>query len=67
MLLDKIGVVGFPKMPVTDIEVRDWKAGPKRQNKSVGNSLYVVIGAENRSINKSFERKQIPVRIGIYS
>ncbi len=72
MLLDKIGVVGFPEMPVTDVEVRDWKAGPKRQNKSVGNSLYVVIEAENRSGTKSFEGrmrfngKQIPVRIGVY-
>ena len=63
-------------MPLTDSQVKALKAGPRKQNVSVGDSLIVVIESESRGGGKSFEGrlrfppgrkgKQVPVRIGVY-
>ena len=63
-------------MPLSDSQVRALKAGPRRQSKSVGDSLILVIESETRGGGKSFEGrlrhppgrqgKQVPVRIGPY-
>ena len=63
-------------MPLSDSQVKALKAGPRKQNVSVGDSLIVVIESESRGGGKSFEGrlrfppgrkgKQVPVRIGVY-
>ena len=63
-------------MPLSDSQVKALKAGPRKQNVSVGDSLLLVIESETRGGGKSFEGrlrfppgrqgKQIPVRIGVY-
>ena len=63
-------------MPLSDSQVKAEKAGPRRRNISVGNSLLLVIESESRGGGKSFEGrmrfppgrkgKQVPVRIGVY-
>ena len=63
-------------MSLTDSQVKAQKAGPRRRNVSVGDSLILVIESESRGGGKSFEGrmrfppgrkgKQIPVRIGVY-
>lgn len=63
-------------MPLSDSQIRALKAGARRQSKSVGDSLILVIESEARGGGKSFEGrmrfppgrqgKQIPVRIGPY-
>ena len=63
-------------MPLSDSEVRALKAGDRRQSKSVGDSLILVIESVDRGGGKSFEGrmrfppgrqgKQVPVRIGPY-
>lgn len=63
-------------MPLSDSQIRAINPGPRRQNKSVGDSLILVIESEARGGGKSFEGrtrfppgrqgKQIPVRIGPY-
>jgi integrase len=63
-------------MPLSDSQVRALKAGPRRQSKSVGDSLILVIESAARGGGKSFEGrtrfppgrqgKQVPVRIGPY-
>jgi integrase len=64
------------EMPLSDSQVRALKAGPRRQSKSVGDSLILVIESVARGGGKSFEGrmrfppgrqgKQVPVRIGPY-
>jgi len=63
-------------MPLSDSQVRALKAGERRQSKSVGDSLILVIESVARGGGKSFEGrmrfppgragKQVPVRIGPY-
>ena len=63
-------------MSLTDSQVKAQKAGPRRRNVSVGDSLILVIESESRGGGKSFEGrmrfpsgrkgKQVPVRIGVY-
>jgi integrase len=63
-------------MPLSDSQVRALKAGERRQSKSVGDSLILVIESIARGGGKSFEGrmrfppgrqgKQVPVRIGPY-
>ena len=63
-------------MRLSDSQVKALKAGPRKQNVSVGDSLLLVIESETRGGGKSFEGrlrfppgrqgKQIPVRIGVY-
>lgn len=63
-------------MPLSDSQVRSLKPGDKRQSKSVGDSLILVIEPVAKGGGKSFEGrmrfppgrqgKQIPVRIGPY-
>ena len=63
-------------MPLSDSQVKALKAGPRKQNVSVGDSLLLVIESETRGGGKSFEGrlrfppgrkgKQVPVRIGVY-
>ena len=60
-------------MPLTDLQIKNLKAGKKRQKKSVGNSLFVVVETKKTDVNsKSFvgqmrwKDKQIEVRIGVY-
>jgi integrase len=63
-------------MPLSDSQVRALKAGDRRQSKSVGDSLILVIESVARGGGKSFEGrmrfppgrqgKQVPVRIGPY-
>jgi hypothetical protein len=63
-------------MPLSDSQVKALKAAPRRQSKSVGDSLILVIESEGRGGGKSFEGrlrfppgragKQVPVRIGPY-
>ena len=62
-------------MSLTDSQVKAQKAGPRRRNVSVGDSLILVIESESRGGGKSFEGrmrfppgrkgKQVPVRIGV--
>ena len=64
------------EMPLSDSQVRALKAGERRQSKSVGDSLILVIESVARGGGKSFEGrmrfpsgragKQVPVRIGPY-
>ena len=76
------GVVGkkaccwIAQMPLSDSQVRALKAGERRQSKSVGDSLILVIESSVKGGGKSFEGrmrfppgrqgKQVPVRIGPY-
>ena len=63
-------------MPLSDSQVRALKAGERRQSKSVGDSLILVIESSVKGGGKSFEGrmrfppgrqgKQVPVRIGPY-
>ena len=60
-------------MPLTDLQIKNLKAGEKRQKKSVGNSLFVLVEPKHKAKNtKSFvgqmrwKNKQIEVRIGVY-
>jgi integrase len=63
-------------MPLSDSQVRALKAGERRQSKSVGDSLILVIESVAKGGGKSFEGrmrfppgrqgKQVPVRIGTY-
>ena len=63
-------------MPLSDSQVRALRAGERRQSKSVGDSLILVIESVARGGGKSFEGrmrfppgragKQVPVRIGPY-
>ena len=63
-------------MSLTDSQVKSQKAGPRRRNVSVGNSLILVIESESWGGGKFFEArmrfppgrkgKQVPVRIGVY-
>ncbi len=63
-------------MPLSDSQVKAEKAGPRKRNVSVGDSLILVIESESRGGGKSFEGrmrfppgrkgKQVPVRIGVY-
>ena len=60
-------------MPYTDLQIKNLPILDKRQKKSVGNSLFVVVESKKKAKNtKSFvgqmrwKNKQISVRIGVY-
>lgn len=64
-------------MSLSDSQVKGEKAGPRKRNVSIGDSLILVIESESRACGKSFQvrlrfppgrqGKQIPMRIGVHS